>query len=110
MNAAIRNAKRKDVWLVDFGIEGKVRPCLLLTDYPSAGNDLALITVIEHTTSTRSGEWEIEIRKPFLKPGGVFHLQQLQSVKVSRFERHLGVLTEAEMRMVESHLRRRLGL
>jgi mRNA interferase MazF len=109
MNAALRNARRRDVWLVDFGIEGKVRPCLLLTDYPSAENELALITVIEHTTSTRGGEWEIEIRKPFLKRGGVFHLQQLQSVKLTRFERRLGVLTEAEMRTIESHLRRRLG-
>jgi mRNA interferase MazF len=109
MNAAIRHAKRKDVWSVDFGIEGKVRPCLLLTDYPSADNDLALITVIEHTTSIRGGEWEIEIRKPFLKRPGAFHLQQIQSVKLSRFERRLGALTDAEMRIIETILRRRLG-
>ena len=27
-------AQRGDVWQVDMGIAGKVRPCLLLTDYP----------------------------------------------------------------------------
>jgi len=34
------------------GIAGKVRPCLLLTEYP-ADDELALVTVIPHTTALR---------------------------------------------------------
>jgi mRNA-degrading endonuclease toxin of MazEF toxin-antitoxin module len=34
-------AQRGDVWQVDMGIAGKVRPCLLLTDYP-ADDELAM--------------------------------------------------------------------
>ncbi len=30
----MRDATRGDIWLIDMGIAGKVRPCLLLTDYP----------------------------------------------------------------------------
>ena len=36
---------RGDIWQVDMGIAGKVRPCLLLTDYPN-DEELALVTVI----------------------------------------------------------------
>jgi hypothetical protein len=34
-------AQRGDVWQVDMGIAGNVRPCLLLTDYP-ADDELAM--------------------------------------------------------------------
>ena len=48
---------RGEIWQVDMGIAGKVRPCLLLTDYP-ANDELALVTVIPHTTALRGNEWE----------------------------------------------------
>ena len=47
---------RREVWTVDLGIAGKVRPCLLLTDYPE-DSELALTTVIPHTTSLRGNPW-----------------------------------------------------
>ena len=59
---------RAEIWQVDMGIAGKVRPCLLLTDYP-ANDELALVTVIPHTTALRGNEWEVAIPKPFLKEG-----------------------------------------
>jgi mRNA-degrading endonuclease toxin of MazEF toxin-antitoxin module len=49
---------RAEIWQVDMGIAGKVRPCLLLTDYP-ANDELALVTVIPHTTALRGNEWEV---------------------------------------------------
>lgn len=55
---------RGEIWQVDMGIAGKVRPCLLLTDYP-ANDELALGTVVPHTTSLRGNEWEVTIPKPF---------------------------------------------
>jgi mRNA interferase MazF len=41
-----------EIWLIDLGLVAKVRPCLLLTDYP-ADDELALVTVLPHTTALR---------------------------------------------------------
>lgn len=100
--------RRGEVWWVDLGLAAKVRPCLLLTDYP-AGDDLMLVTVIPHTTALRGLAWELAIPKLFLK-AGAFHLQQVQSVPVVRLEQRLGALTEAEMNQVATRLRERLSL
>lgn len=51
---------RGEIWQVDMGIAGKVRPCLLLTDYP-ANEELALVSVIPHTTALRANEWEVKM-------------------------------------------------
>ena len=83
------DARRGDVWLVDLGIAANVRPCLLLTDYP-APEELALITILPHTTSLRGSRWEIAVRANFLQTGA-FHLQQIQSVPVNFLMRRLGL-------------------
>jgi mRNA interferase MazF len=90
----VARPSRREVWTVDLGIAGKVRPCLLLTDYPQ-DNELALITVVPHTTSLRGNPWEVRINRSFLKTGA-FHVQQIQSVSVARLIRHIGTLTEGE--------------
>lgn len=97
---------RGDVWLTDMGIAGKVRPCLLLTDHPQ-DDELALITVLPHTTALRGNRWEVEIPKSFLKPGA-FHLQQIQSVSLARLVRMLGRLDAPEMDIISARLRERL--
>jgi mRNA interferase MazF len=40
---------RGEVWRVDLGLAAKVRPCLILSDYP-ADDELALMVVVPHTT------------------------------------------------------------
>jgi mRNA interferase MazF len=99
---------RGDIWQVDMGIAGKVRPCLLLTDYPN-DEDLALVTIIPHTTALRGNSWEITIEKPFLK-SGAFHLQQVQSISLSKLMRRLGYLTQEEWGTIGARLALRLGL
>lgn len=100
---------RGEVWVVDLGMVAKVRPCLLLTDDPPE-NELALITVISHTTSVHgNNQWELVIPKPFLKPGA-FHIQQINSVPVAKLSHKIGGLTSAEMELVEENLRTRLQL
>ena len=89
------------------GIAGKIRPCLLLTDYPE-DDELALVTVVPHTTSLRGNRWELPMPKPFLKEGA-FHFQQIQSVSVARLMRRLGKLTEPEMGLVAKMLADRLS-
>ena len=97
-----------DVWLVDFGMVAKVRPALLLTGEP-ADDELDLVPVLLHTTALRGNRWELNLPKPFLRPG-VFHLQQIQSIWAAKLERKLGGLTQSEIQQVEEALLRRLAL
>ncbi len=91
-----------EVWQVDLGLAGKVRPCLLMTGYPN-NNELALVTIIPHTTALRGNRWEISIAKSFLKDGA-FHLQQIQSVPTVRLMRRLGALTIEEMQVIHDRI------
>jgi len=86
----------------------KVRPALLITGEPAA-DELDLVTVLLHTTSLRSNRWELNIAKPFLKPGA-FHLQQIQTISTVKLERRLGLLTNEEMDRVRSALRNRFRI
>ena len=94
--------------MIDLGMVAKVRPCVLLTDYP-ADDELALVTVLPHTTALRGNRWELALPKSFLQPGA-FHLQQVQSVSVSRLERRLGVLSPEEWTTVQGRLADYFGL
>src|SRR5437016_2802484 len=100
--------RRGEVWQVDLGLAGKVRPCLLLTDFPE-DDELALVTVLAHTTSLRGNRWELVCRKPFLQQGA-FHLQQVQSVPLAKLMHKLGELQTAEFEAICARLRERLKL
>ena len=97
-----------EVWMADLGLAAKVRPALLLTGNPAL-DELDLVTVVLHTTPLRGTRWELNIPKPFLKPGA-FHLQQVQSVSISKLERRLGILTPEEMDRVLDAPADRFGL
>ena len=99
---------RGDVWMVGFGMAAKIRPALLLTGHP-ADDELDVVTVLLHTTSLRGNQWELDVPKPFLKPGA-FHLQQIQTVSTVKLERRLGALNDAEMDRVLDALAERLGI
>jgi mRNA interferase MazF len=105
----MRNALPGEVWMTDLGMTAKVRPCLVLTP-PPADNELALVTVIPHTTSLREGNpWQVPVPKFWLKPGA-FHLQQILAVPPVKFERLLGKLTDGEFALIKQKLALRLGL
>ena len=91
-----------EVWRVDLGLTAKVRPCLVMSDYP-AENELALMLVIPHTTAVRRNRWEFACTKSFLK-SGVFHLQQIQPVSLNRLEIKLGALTSDEFQKLGKQL------
>lgn len=97
-----------EVWQVDLGLAGKVRPCLLLTGYP-IDDELALVTIIPHTTALRGNRWEVSIDKHFLK-SGAFHLQQIQSVPTVRLMRRLGVLTSDDMKIIHDRMGEYFGM
>ena len=94
--------------MVGFGMAAKIRPALLLTGHP-ADDELDVVTVLLHTTSLRGNQWELDVPKPFLKPGA-FHLQQIQTVSTVKLERRLGALNDAEMDRVLDALAERLGI
>src|SRR5258705_5332141 len=100
--------QRGEVWMVDLGLAAKARPCLLLTGWPR-DEELAMITVVAHTTTLRHIPWELAVPKSFLQEGA-FHLQQVQSVPVAKLMRKMGELTEAEFGTIQSQLKERLGL
>jgi mRNA interferase MazF len=103
----MRNVNPGEVWMTDFGMTAKVRPALLLTGN-LAPDELDLVTVVLHTTSLRGNRWELNIPKPFLKPGA-FHLQQIQTISTVKLERKLGMLTKDEMDQALKALGDRLG-
>ena len=84
------NARPGEVWQVDLGMVAKSRPCLVLT-LPPKDNELAVFTVVAHTTSLRGNHWEMPIRKHFLAAEGAFDLQRVTTVvrplRLSKAER-----------------------
>ncbi len=100
--------KAGEVWQVDLGLAGKIRPCLLLTGYPN-DDELALVTIIPHTTALRGNRCEVSLDKPFLK-GGAFHLQQIQSVPTVRLMRKLGTLTVEDMKIIHDRISEHFGM
>jgi mRNA interferase MazF len=97
-----------EIWRVDFGLAAKVRPAIILSDYPE-DDELALLVVIPHTTAVRGNRWELKLPKPFLQ-NGVFHLQQVQPISLSRFDFKLGVLTTEEFKKIKTTLVQLLNL
>ena len=97
-----------EIWLVDLGMTAKVRPCLLLSEYP-ADDELALLLVVPHTTAVRGNRWEFAVPLPFLKPGA-FHLQQIQPVSLARLERKLGEMPAAQLAELRAAVVRLLNL
>jgi mRNA interferase MazF len=98
-----------EIWWVDFGLAAKVRPALILSDYPQ-DDELALLVVVPHTTAVRGNRWELDVPKPFLKKPGIFPLQQIQPISLARFETRLGRLTPDEFKRVKDALIRLLNL
>ena len=100
--------QRGEVWIVDLGMAAKVRPCLLLTDYPP-DDELAMVTIVAHTNTLRGNRWEHACPKPFLKEGA-FHLQQVHSVPLVKLVRRLGDLRPDELGPIRQKLRQRFKL
>jgi mRNA interferase MazF len=97
-----------EAWIADLGMIAKIRPILILTPTPE-DDELALVTVVHHTTKLLGNPWELAIPKPWLK-SGAFHLQQIETVPVVKCERRLGKLTDEEFELVKEGLRDRLDL
>src|SRR3954447_24551006 len=94
--------------MVDMGMEGKIRPCLVLS-VPTGDYDRALFTVVPHTTSLRGSRFECARHVRFLK-AGAFDAQGVTPVPRRRFMHRLGTLTAPQLREVETAVADWLGL
>jgi mRNA interferase MazF len=102
------NPNRGDVWIVDLGLAGKVRPALVLSIPPAIG-DRALVTLVTHTTSARNSQFEVAVTARFLKRG-VFDAQNLVTIPLAKLVRKIGELSADQLVSVEQAVRHWLAL
>ena len=100
--------KRGEVWLVDFGLAGKIRPALVVS-VPYGDLDRALITVVPHTTTLRGSPFEIKVPASFLKPGA-FLVQGVNTLASARALTRLGFLPTTSFSTVLTGLLKWLGV
>lgn len=100
--------KRGEIWRVDLGLVGKVRPVLVLS-IPYLDDERALFIVMSHTTSILGTRFELSLDHPALRDGA-FDAQQIFLLPAAKFERRLGELNPDDMRKVEILVATILGL
>jgi mRNA interferase MazF len=100
--------QRGELWLVDLGYLGKIRPVLAIS-IPFLDNERTLCIVVPHTTSLIGTRFEITVEHPALK-AGAFDVQQTAAIQAIKFVRRLGALNVEQMNVVEQALARVLGL
>ncbi len=94
------NAKRGEIWVIDFGMIAKVRPALIFST-AFRDDERALYGAVPHTTSTRGGRFEMEIPFRFLEKGA-FEVQSLGPVRPNMLVRKLGVTNATQLSQIET--------
>jgi len=102
------NARRGEVWQIDFGLAAKVRPALVL-GCDIADEDRVLVAVVYHTTALRGSRYEAPMHVPGLDAGG-FDAQSLYTVPGAKLIRRRAVLNPVQLRQVEQKVKLWLGL
>src|SRR2546426_5153841 len=100
------NARRGEVWQVDFGLAAKVRPALVL-GCDIAGEDRVLVAVVYHTTALRGSRYEAPMNIPGLEQG--FDAQSLYTVPAVNLIRRRAVLNVTQLKQVEDKVKLWLG-
>ena len=81
----LRPIQRGELWLVDLGYLGKVRPVLVVS-VPFLDHERTLCIVVPRTTSVIGTQFEISIEHPALAKGA-FDVQQTAAVQAAKFIR-----------------------
>ena len=101
---------RGDVVAVDFGMQAKVRPAVVVS-IPNADSQRNMSVVVPMTTEIRNGECEVSFPKPpWLKQVSVVNLIGLAGVDNNRIGRRLGRFDSGKFAEIEKGLTRLLGL
>ncbi len=97
-----------EVWWVDLGIAGKIRPAVV-TSAPVSDSDFALLATIPHTTSDHPSQYAVRLQIPGLK-NGFFNVQALAPVPLGKFVRKIATLTAEQMKPLDEAICRWLCL
>ncbi|MEQ1858683.1 MAG: type II toxin-antitoxin system PemK/MazF family toxin [Chthoniobacteraceae bacterium] len=100
--------QRGEVWWVDLGLAGKVRPAVVMSA-PIADDDFALLATIPHTTSAHPSRYAVRIQPPGMKDG-FFNVQALAPAPRAKFMHRLAVLTSGQMAELDAAVKRWLCL
>jgi mRNA interferase MazF len=102
--------KAGEVWMVDMGIAGKVRPAVVVLD-ERVSVERVLIVHVPVTSQNRGTALEVPLgHLRFLTPASTANVQAIGSLPKTRFERKLGELPEADMNKIREALRLAFGL
>jgi len=102
------NARRGEVWQIDFGIAAKVRPALVL-GCDIAEEDRVLVAAVYHTTALRGSRYEVPMRVSGLDEGG-FDAQSIYTIPAVKLIRRRATLNPGQMKAVEEKVKLWLGL
>ena len=102
------NARRGEVWQIDFGIAAKVRPALVL-GCDIADEDRVLVAAVYHTTALRGSRYEVPMRVSGLDEGG-FDAQSIYTIPAVKLIRRRASLSPGQMKAVEEKVKLWLGL
>ena len=101
--------QRGEIWVVDLGYLGKIRP-VLVVGVPFLGHERALCITVPHTTSVIGTRFEVPVNHSMLDTQGAFDVQQTAAVPAVKFVRRLGSLNPEQTRKVETVPAQVLGL
>jgi mRNA interferase MazF len=99
-----------EVWRVDLGMVGKVRPAIvLIADDVDAPRSLVIYVPV--TSQNRGSELEVPLgHLRFLTSDSVANVQAIGALPTVRFEKKLGALPAADLQAVKRALVRACGL
>jgi mRNA interferase MazF len=101
---------RGDVVLVDLGLAGKVRPAVVVS-IAEADSQRNMSVVVPLTTEIRGGECEVAFPRPaWLRQESVVNVLGIAGVDNARIQRRLGVFPAGAFAVLESVVKRMLGL
>lgn len=100
--------QRGELWVVDLGYLGKIRPVLVIS-IPFRDTDRTLVVVIPHTTSVVGSRFEISVPHATLQQGA-FDVQQIAAIPAAKFIRKLGAFTGQQLETIEKAIAHLLGL
>ena len=100
--------QRGEIWLVDLGYLGKIRPVLVVS-VPFLEHERTLYIVVPRTTVLIGTRFEVRIELPGFQEGA-FDVQQTAAVQAVKFVRKLRSLDAEQLLLVENALLQALGL
>ena len=104
----MRQPIRGELWWVDLGIAGKVRPVAVVSA-AIASDDYALVATVPHTTSEHPSQYAVRLKAAGLKDG-TFNVQGVAPVPLSKFLRPISTLSTEQMETLDQAIKRWLCL